>query len=107
MSLPRPNFDDVIELGGMPDFPEKFAVSKKSARYPNLAQHIIDNSFIVIGDDEYICLYAISKITKLYVSFEKRECGLAKNRGLYLANARLARDHARDHGLNQGIFQLN
>lgn len=106
MSLPRPDFTDVIERPAMPAFPEHFTVRKRSYRYPRLLEHIIDDSFIIITDGDYVCLYAIAKSTKLYISFEQRECGLAKNRDLYLANARLARDHARDHGVAQGIFQL-
>lgn len=104
-SLPQPQLVDDINYS--PNFLDEFKVLKKSVFFPELISRLIDGSFLSVMEGGHVCIYAISKETSTTLCFEKRESGPLKNRNLYIANAKLARDHAKSHGLTRGYFQLN
>lgn len=104
-SLPRPQLVDDIKQS--PDFLDEFTILKESLFFPDFKSRLIDGSFIVVMEGGHVCIYAMSKDTEKTLCFERRESGPIKNRNLYIANAKLARDHAKSHGMKKGIFQLN
>lgn len=107
MSLPKPDFSSENVLPGKHSFPYKFTISPRSSSYSALIEKMIDGSFLVADDKKgFVALYYVAKIQKDIITFKLREAGLRRNRELYLLNAKLSRDFAKDHGYIGPIKKL-